>query len=72
MESYRSQGIGFLGLLTLIFITLKLCSVINWSWWWVLLPLWAPTAGALCVVLLVTIVWLCYKLINRVIIFIAK
>lgn len=32
--------IGFSGLLTLIFITLKLCSVIDWSWWWVLSPLW--------------------------------
>ncbi len=32
--------IGFPGLLTLIFITLKLCSVIDWSWWWVLGPLW--------------------------------
>lgn len=35
-------GIGFLGLLTIVFITLKLCSVISWSWWWVLAPVWAP------------------------------
>ena len=32
--------IGFLGLLTLIFITLKLCEVISWSWLWVLAPMW--------------------------------
>lgn len=32
-------GIGFPGLLTLIFITLKLTHVIDWSWWWVLSPL---------------------------------
>lgn len=31
---------GFLGILTLIFITLKLCNVIAWSWIWVLSPLW--------------------------------
>lgn len=31
---------GFLGILTLIFITLKLCNVIAWSWVWVLSPLW--------------------------------
>ena len=31
--------IGFIGLLTIVFITLKLCHVINWSWWWVLSPL---------------------------------
>lgn len=32
--------IGFAGLLTLIFITLKLLNVIAWSWLWVLAPLW--------------------------------
>ena len=35
-------GIGFFGLLTLIFITLKLCGVVGWSWFWVLLPVLAP------------------------------
>lgn len=37
-------GIGFLGLLTLLFIALKLTGVIAWSWWWVLAPIWLPTA----------------------------
>ena len=32
-------GVGFLGLLTLLFIALKLTGVITWSWWWVLSPL---------------------------------
>lgn len=31
-----------LGLLTIVFITLKLTHVIDWSWWWVLGPLWIP------------------------------
>lgn len=35
-----SGGVGFLGLLTIVFITLKLTSVINWSWWWVVSPYW--------------------------------
>lgn len=35
-----SGGIGFCGLLGIVFITLKLCHVIDWSWWWVTLPLW--------------------------------
>jgi hypothetical protein len=30
--------IGFLGLLTIVFITLKLTNIITWSWWLVLLP----------------------------------
>lgn len=33
-------GIGFTGLLTIAFIVLKLCGVINWTWVWVLSPLW--------------------------------
>jgi hypothetical protein len=37
-------SIGFCGALTIAFIVLKLCSVIDWSWWWVLAPLWMPTA----------------------------
>ena len=39
-----SSGVGFLGLLTLLFIALKLCNIIDWSWWWVLSPLWIPFA----------------------------
>ena len=31
-------GVGFVGLLQLVFIVLKLCNVITWSWWAVLLP----------------------------------
>ncbi len=35
-------GIGFFGLLALIFITLKLCHVIAWGWCYVLMPIWLP------------------------------
>ena len=35
-------GVGFLGLLTLLFIGLKLTGYITWSWIWVLAPLWIP------------------------------
>lgn len=37
-KSRSSDGIGFLGLLTIVFIVLKLTHVINWSWWLVLSP----------------------------------
>jgi TRAP-type C4-dicarboxylate transport system permease small subunit len=40
----QSGGIGFCGLLTIVFITLKLTHVINWGWKWVLAPLWIPFA----------------------------
>jgi len=39
-----ASGIGFFGLLCIVFITLKLTEVIAWSWWWVLSPLWGPFA----------------------------
>ena len=42
--STKGGGVGFLGLLSIAFIVLKLTGVISWSWWWVLLPLWGPLA----------------------------
>jgi ABC-type phosphate/phosphonate transport system permease subunit len=36
----NSESFPFLGILTLIFITLKLTGYITWSWWWVLSPVW--------------------------------
>jgi len=41
-KSTNSSGIGFTGLLTIVFITLKLLGYISWSWWWVLSPIWIP------------------------------
>jgi membrane protein YdbS with pleckstrin-like domain len=51
-----SGGIGFTGLLTLVFIVLKLCNVINWSWWWVLSPLWISLAVGIAILLIVIVV----------------
>lgn len=43
-QSSSSGGIGFFGLLGIVFITLKLTGVIDWSWWWVTAPLWGGAA----------------------------
>lgn len=43
-KSNASGGIGLTGLLFLVFLVLKLCKVIDWSWWWVTAPLWGPIA----------------------------
>lgn len=43
-SSSNSGGIGFTGLLTIVFITLKLTNYIDWSWWWVLSPVWIGLA----------------------------
>lgn len=52
----ESGGIGFTGLLAIVFITLKLCGVISWSWWWVLAPLWIPFILIVLIVLFIVIV----------------
>jgi len=39
-SSSSSSGIGFAGLLTIVFVVLKLLNKIDWSWWWVLSPIW--------------------------------
>ena len=49
----NSRGVSFLGLLTLLFIGLKLGGVIDWSWWLVLLPLYGPFALALGVIMII-------------------
>lgn len=51
----NSGGISLLGLLGVVFITLKLCKVIDWSWWWVTAPLWGPYAALLIILLVVGI-----------------
>jgi hypothetical protein len=55
MSESKTGGIGFFGLLTIVFITLKLTDYIDWSWWWVLSPLWIPFAIIVLVILLLAI-----------------
>jgi len=55
-NSSSSGGIGFTGLLTIVFVTLKLTGVIDWSWWWVLSPIWISLLFILLVFLIVAIV----------------
>ena len=55
-------GIGFCGLLTIAFIVLKLTGVINWSWLWVLAPIWIPTAITLAIIVIVLVVILVREL----------
>jgi len=43
-------GGSFLGLLTILFIALKLLDKIDWSWWWVLAPLWIPLTIVLIII----------------------
>ncbi|CAK6595937.1 unknown function [Klebsiella phage vB_Kpn_K51PH129C1] len=47
-----TMKMGICSVLGLIFVTLKLTGVIAWSWLWVLLPFWGPTALGLVLLLL--------------------
>lgn len=46
-ETAKSSGNYFIGLLAIAFIILKLCKIINWSWWWVLAPFWGTEVLAI-------------------------
>lgn len=49
----NKTSISTVGLLGTAFIVLKLCNIIDWSWWWVLCPFWIGIA----IFLLVLIGW---------------
>ena len=53
----------FTGLLTIAFIVLKLCGVINWAWIWVFAPLWIPIVLVVGVYLIVVLFSLIFALI---------
>ncbi len=55
-SSSSSSGIGFPGLLTVLFIGLKLTGHITWPWVWVLSPLWISALIFLCAVATILIV----------------
>lgn len=50
------QGISFGGLLTIVFIALKLTNFIDWSWVWVLAPLWIGFALSVILIIFMFIV----------------
>jgi hypothetical protein len=53
-----SNSISTPTLLTIVFVVLKLLDVIQWSWWWVLSPIWISTGLA---IILVVILWIFLK-----------
>lgn len=59
-----SGGLGFLGLLTVAFIVLKLVGVIKWTWWWVLSPIWISIVVAVVLFLMFALFYFMYKLIK--------
>ena len=57
-----SKGIGCGGFLaalpTVAFVVLKLCNVIEWSWWWVISPLWIYAGLSVIVFIIALIIFI--------------
>ena len=53
MNKQTSIGLGTI--LFVVFLVLKLCGVIAWSWWWVFAPLWIPLVLGLVVMSVVAL-----------------
>lgn len=54
-KSASSGGIGFCGLLTVLFVGLKLTNFIDWSWWLVFAPMYAPFLLAALLLLAISV-----------------
>lgn len=54
-----ASGIAFVVALFLVFLILKLASVISWSWWWVTAPIWMPFAIGMIMLIIsmIRVVW---------------
>lgn len=57
-NSTQSGGIGFAGLLTIVFIVLKLTKYIDWSWWWVLSPILIPIIVVIAVLIVLGVLFM--------------
>lgn len=64
-SSSSSGGIGVVGLLGVAFVILKLCGVINWSWWWVTAPFWGGLAVFLAISALILLAMGIARLLER-------
>lgn len=64
-SSSSNSGIGFVGLLTILFIGLKLTNYVTWSWWWVLSPIWISASFTISLLIIVFLVMFAANLIDN-------
>ena len=62
-----SGGIGFCGVLFIVFLVLKLTNHIDWSWWWITLPLWWWIGLIFVGVLVFSVSWMMSILVRSLI-----
>ena len=53
MTEVSGTGGSISTILLVVFIVLKLCKVIDWSWWWILSPLWIPIAIVISILIII-------------------
>lgn len=56
MKDSSSKGLRLCDVLAVVFIVLKLIGVIDWSWWWVLAPVWIPVIIVVIAYIVISIV----------------
>ena len=57
MSKDNSDGLGLSSILLIVFIILKLCKVINWSWLWVLSPAWISIGIYMIIYIIMAIIY---------------
>jgi hypothetical protein len=57
-EKAASGGMGLCGVLTTIFVVLKLIGVIDWPWVWVLSPLWIGFLAGCLIIAIIIAIWI--------------
>ena len=50
-------GIGFVGLLTIVFVIAKITGYIDWTWWAVFSPIWI-SFGVVAIVVVITLIFM--------------
>jgi len=60
-----SSGLSFSGALTIVFIVLKLLDKIDWSWWWVLSPIWISASIAISILLISLCIMVIVALLSK-------
>ena len=63
MLSNGDYGVSFFGFLTILFVAFKLANIIEWSWLWVLGPVWIPLAS----ILTIGLAWIVLALITLIV-----
>ena len=65
MSENTNKGTSLTGVLLIVFIVLKLTNNIDWSWWWVLSPLWIPIFLVISIMLIGAILVGIIELFNK-------